>query len=78
MLDKNQKIVADNYQGGEYSYADEVKDPHGRDYGDSLFTFLMTELSYGQDCFTKGDALLRLDNIIEEAEEVKRAFEKLA
>lgn len=78
MLDENQKIVAENYCGGEFSYADEVKDPLGRDYGDGLFRFLLVELSHAEDCDSKEEALKRLSNIINQIEEVKAAFEKLA
>lgn len=80
MLDENQKIVADAYCGGEYSHLKVIEKgftrPHG--CGDGLLTFLMIELSYENDCFSSGDALCRLDNIIEQVEEVKAAFEKLA
>lgn len=73
MLDKNQRIVADNYEGGEFSHVQGVADA-GRKLGDGLFNFLLIELSNAEDCDSIDTALHRLETIEREIAEVKKEF----
>jgi hypothetical protein len=72
VFDEFQQIVADSYVGGEFAghslaYID--------DCGDTLFAFLMTELSVKEDCSGFEEAISRLDTAIRELNEVRGAFE---
>ena len=79
--DKFQRIVADNYEGGELAHI--LKAKSEADYmvglancGDGLFKFLVTELSEAEDCDSYETALKRLDTTIRQIREVETAFEE--
>lgn len=61
ILNSFQKAVLGTYQNGDFAYlADDgvIADPY--DLGDTLLTFLLIELSTGEDCDTLEDADGRL------------------
>lgn len=73
-MNKIQKIVMNTYSGGEfagYSTADEAIDTSG----DSLFSFLLTEVSDDEDCETVETAIKRLQTSIDYIQEVIDALE---
>lgn len=54
-----QRVVADNYGGGDYAYITSLD--QCRDVGDSLFTFLMIEMDPKEGCDNAETALQRLE-----------------
>jgi hypothetical protein len=71
VFDEFQQVVADSYVGGEFAgnSPDDIND-----CGDTLFAFLMAELSVKEDCSGFGEAIRRLDTAIRELNEVRDAF----
>lgn len=71
-FDQYQKIVAESYASGDHAC-------HGpddaKDCGDTLLTFLMSELSEREDCDSFECAVNRLDSAIRQLTEVRSAFE---
>ena len=75
-LDKFQRLVADSYESGEFSYCKNLHDV--LQTGDGLFQWLMFELSDSEDCENFDDARKRLDTALREIREVSDAFEDAA
>ena len=76
-MDKFQKVVAESYEGGEFN-CDEVLNTlrdSSEDIGDSLFEFLMDEISEGEGVDSYKEAVRRLNTIVKQVEEVKIAME---
>lgn len=71
-FDEFQQIVAATYVGGEFAGHSPADI---NDCGDTLFAFLMTELSAKEDCSGFEEAISRLDTAIRELKEVRGAFE---
>lgn len=63
------------YAGGDYSYVSEYS--FDDDYGDSLLTFVMAELSYNEDCESRDMALRRIEAGIADLETVRDELSKL-
>lgn len=63
VFDEFQQIVAASYVGGEFAGHSPADIS---DCGDTLFTFLMTELSVKEDCSGFEEAISRLDTAIRE------------
>jgi len=60
-----QKAVARTYGGGDFAHfakAGELSDDELNDCGDTLFIFLMKELSSAEDCDSAYEATQRLEN----------------
>ena len=74
-LNKAQKICRKNYASGDFNYCASAEE--ARDIGDSLFGFLMTELSDEEDCIGRDTALARMANVVREVSEVQVALIKL-
>jgi hypothetical protein len=53
-----QRLVADNYGGGDYAHVQTLDEC--RDVGDTLFTFLMIELDPKEDCDSLEEAQRRV------------------
>ncbi len=71
-LSRNQRLIADNYGSGEFSYCKTVDE--ALDVGDGLFAFLLTELSEDEDCENYAEAFTRLDTIKREIDEIQNVF----
>ena len=73
-LNRFQRLVADNYAAGDYSHLDNQREAKADDdLGDTLFTFLMRELS--DDCQDDpNEALRRLTAARLELQELERVF----
>lgn len=71
VFDEFQQIVAASYEGGEFDghSPDDIDD-----CGDTLFAFLMIELSVKEDCSGFEEAISRLDTAIRELNIVRDAF----
>jgi hypothetical protein len=54
-----QRIVADNYGGGDFAHIQNIKDVKALK-GDTLFLFLMVELDPKEDCDSLQEALRRV------------------
>ena len=71
-----QKILVDNYAGGEFSHVETEEEAN--EVGDSLFSFLFIELSDEQDCESLSDADRRMrivmDDLREVAVKIERAY----
>jgi hypothetical protein len=71
-LDPIQRFVVNNYEDGEFSYIESLKE--ARDCGDSLLLFLLRELSVAQDCCDLDTATTRLDMAIAQLSELRNKF----
>lgn len=72
-LNRFQRLVADNYAAGDYSYLDDQREAKRDDDGDTLLTFLMRELS--DDCQDDAnEALRRLTAARLDLQELERIF----
>jgi hypothetical protein len=58
MFTEWQRLVAENYGGGDYAHVHELDEC--RDVGDTLFTFLMVELDPKEDCNSWEEAIRRV------------------
>jgi len=67
-MDEYQRIVAEAYEGGEFVSKDLT--------GDGLFDFLIREVSEKEGVDSIGEAMRRLDTVIKQVEEVRRAFDR--
>ena len=72
-LNKFQKAAKNKYANGDFNYINDNDDY--RDVGDSLFSFIMIELSDNEDCEDRDTAINRLYNAIDDLEMVVRAVE---
>jgi hypothetical protein len=63
-----QRLVAENYGGGDYAHVQSVDEC--RDVGDTLFTFLMVELDPKEDCDDWPEALRRIGEAQRQIEEI--------
>lgn len=73
-LDPIQQIVAKSYAGGEFA---NITDPRQAEHvGDSLFSFLMRELSHAEGCEDFYIAMTRIITAIRELYEVYYAIEQ--
>lgn len=79
-INAQQAKAARAYQGGEFAYIIERPNWHGElaAIGDSLFTFLMMELSSDEDCTGDADALRRIKAAMQDLASVHDAFEHVA
>lgn len=75
-MNRWQEAVCETYSGGEYRYL--TRSPLWRErldgLGDTLFSFLMIELSDAEDCADTETALQRLDNA---RSDLDRAIEQI-
>jgi hypothetical protein len=73
MLNPFQKICAHTYGGGDFGHVADVEE--ARAMGDTLFTFLMIELSTGEGCDSHAEACRRLERAITDVREVMDALD---
>ena len=59
-LNKHQRIAADVYGAGDYAYVTSLRQAEGLGVGDTLFKFVMRELSTEEDCDTTVEAIHRM------------------
>ena len=71
MLNAFQNICAASYAGSDFHHVADLED--ARACGDTLFTFLMIELSTAEGCDNRDEALRRLNMAIASIEEVIEA-----
>jgi hypothetical protein len=74
-MNKFQRTAADVYAGGDFAYVEFI-DPNAV-YGDTLFTFLMSELSDNEDCEDLEEAIRRLHLAENQILTVRHALEEL-
>lgn len=73
MLNRFQRLVADNYGGGDYAHLTEQDEAKSDNHGDTMLTFLMRELD--DDCQDDPDeALRRLTAARLDLQELERVF----
>lgn len=72
MLTPWQRIVADNYAGGDFAHVQTLDEC--RDVGDTLFTFLMIELDPNEDCDSFDEAIRRVDVARRQIDELDEAL----
>lgn len=65
-----QRLIADNYGGGDYAHVQSLAEC--RDVGDTLFTFLMIETDPKEGCDDWPAALGRLNTARRDIEELDR------
>ncbi len=73
-MNKFQKILVDNYCGGDFSTISTSEEAH--DIGDSLFTFLFNELSDNEDCEQQEIAVSRLNTAVYDIQTIKNIIEE--
>ena len=59
-LNEHQRIAANVYGSGDYAYVTSLKQAETGDH-DSLFKFVMRELSNEEDCDTMDEAIQRME-----------------
>ena len=64
-----QRLVAENYGGGDYTHVETLDEC--RDVGDTLFTFLMIELDPKEDCNDQREAARRVETAMNQLEELR-------
>lgn len=67
-----QRVVADTYGGGDYAHLTKLSEC--RDVGDTLFTFLMIELSTKEGTDSPDEALRRMTTARLQLQDVERAL----
>lgn len=72
-LDDIQTFVAENYEDGEFSQAQSMSEV--KSAGDTLFTYLMIELSRKEDCDSTETAVSRINRSIEQLQSLAYQFE---
>lgn len=70
-FNRAQRIVANVYGGGDF---DHVQPDEIHDVGDTLFTFLMVELSDDEGCYNVGEARRRVRMAIDQLVEIEEAL----
>ncbi|HEX7855003.1 MAG TPA: hypothetical protein VF503_15040 [Sphingobium sp.] len=76
MLNPIQRICADTYAEGDFAHVETLDD--AREAGDTLFTFLMIELSSPEGCDSDEEAARRLEMAIDQIRGVADAVERSA
>lgn len=71
---KTQRFVLDNYEDGEFAHCETMEDVENA--GDGLLTFLMSELSEGENCLSVKDAFNRLSTIARQVSDLITDFEE--
>ncbi len=70
-----QDAAKKTYWGGEFSHVNSTTE--AEDVGDTLFLFLMRELSSSEGCDSPEEAIRRLDKAITDLEEVRTGLQGL-
>lgn len=73
-LNKQQKIAVESYALGDFSHVDSLHDAEG--VGDTLFLFIMRELSDDEDCESMDAAVKRMKNAMSEIQRLITALEQ--
>lgn len=73
MLNPFQRACADVYGGGDFAHVQDVEE--AREGGDTLFVFLMVELSSSEGCDSADEVLRRLDMAIADIQGVAEAVQ---
>lgn len=68
-----QRAIADNYEGGEFAHVTSADE----DVGDTLFTFLLRELSTSEGTDTPAEALRRVTLARLQLQEMERVLYKV-
>ncbi|MGN7931782.1 hypothetical protein [Sphingopyxis sp. 22461] len=76
MLNPFQQLCAQSYGGGDFAHVESV--PQARETGDTLFAFLMIELSESEGCKTREEAVRRLEMAISDIQCVIAAVDRKA
>ncbi|PJG47228.1 hypothetical protein CAF53_02460 [Sphingobium sp. LB126] len=71
MLNPFQRACAAVFSGGDFSHVETIQ--QARDMHDTLFTFLMIELSTSEDCNSRDEAIRRLEAAVADIEQVIEA-----
>lgn len=74
MLNPFQRACADLYGGGDFAHIQNVEE--ARDAGDTLFAFLMIELSSSEGCDGADEAVRRLDMAVADIQAVAEAVQR--
>lgn len=75
-LNAYQRAVKATYANGEFAHVKSIDDAH--DVGDTLFAFLMVELSDREGCDSVEDAAQRLESAIKQLSEAHEAIDALS
>lgn len=76
MLNPYQRACAAAYTQGDFEHVQDIE--QARELRDTLFTFLMTELSSNEGCDSRSEALRRLNMAMANIEDVVDAIDHLA
>ncbi|WP_313806622.1 hypothetical protein [Sphingobium sp.] len=68
MLNQFQRICAQTYDGGDFAHVEDLDEAGA--CGDTLFAFLMIELSSSEDCDSRDEAVRRLEVAVDNVEAV--------
>ena len=74
MLTEWQRVVAEQYGGGDYAHVQKLDEC--RDVGDTLFTFLMLELDPKEGCDSWPEAMRRIVTARDELDDLINEFKK--
>lgn len=74
-LNPFQRLVADNYGGGDYAHVQTLDEC--RTQGDTLFIFLMIELDAKEGTDTRDEALRRVTNARLQLQELERLIYRM-
>lgn len=74
MLNPYQRACADAYGSGDFAHVESLDD--AREAGDTLFTFLMIELSSSEGCDDRDEAVRRLDMAVADIQGVAEAVQR--
>jgi hypothetical protein len=74
MLNQFQRACANVYGGSDFAHVESLSD--AREAGDTLFTFLMIELSSSEGCDDRDEAVRRLDMAVAEIQGVAEAVQR--
>lgn len=73
MLNAFQRACADIYGSGDFAHVQSLEE--AREAGDTLFTFLMTELASGEGCDSAAEAARRLEMATADIQGVAEAIQ---
>jgi hypothetical protein len=78
-----QRVIARSYGGGDYAYLADIDDyaqlrQELSECGDTLFAFLMIELSEAEDCENLDTAMQRIDTAINDLGQVFDVLREMA
>lgn len=75
MLNPLQRVCARHYADGDFAHVETLD--QAREQHDTLFTFLMIELSTSEDCDSRDEAVRRVDTAIDNLRDVLEALQDM-